>query len=167
LILNYRATNAEHQANASRRVAIGHPGNWDLLDTGRYWRAQIIDSWAHAAQISHTVGGSHRLIFLNSASRTRWNRYAMKLRASTDDGETWETYGRLLSDDPLANEGNSVGDLREGGYSALASTGSGIVYALVEARRVQVANPSIDSLNNSPCAIVLRRFAPSWITAQA
>ncbi|MFD2795721.1 sialidase family protein [Promicromonospora vindobonensis] len=167
LILNYRALDSEVLNGGTfpntRRIAIGNPGDWQRFGQ-EYWRAQIIDPGAHAAQISHTINGDRHLIHLNSASQQDNNRYQMKLRASIDGGETWpNAYERLLSDDPLASEGNRVGDLREGGYSALTSTGSGIVLALVEARRVQTANPTISQLNRSPCAVVLRRFAPSWL----
>ncbi|MEV0893699.1 sialidase family protein [Promicromonospora sp. NPDC050262] len=167
LILNYRALDSEITDGGTfphtRRIAIGNPGSWQQFGS-EYWRAQIIDPGAHAAQISHTINGNHFLIHLNSASQTVGNRYQMKLRASADNGETWpNAYERFLSTDPLASEGNQVGDLREGGYSALTSTGSGIVLALVEARRVQTANPTIAQLNDSPCAVVLRRFDPSWL----
>lgn len=166
LILNYRATNAELRNGFpyARRVAIGNPGDWQTFGD-EYWRAQIIDPGCHAAQISHTVNGRPFLIHLNSASPTRDNRYAMALRASADNGETWlPAHKAPLSDDPLAHEGNLAGDLREGGYSALTSTGSGIVLALVEARRVLTDHPSQHDLNyESPCAVVLRRFSPNWI----
>lgn len=167
LILNYRALDSEVKDGGTypntRRIAIGNPGNWQMFGQ-EYWRTQIIDPGAHAAQISHSINGSPFLIHLNSASQQDNNRYQMKLRASADGGETWpNAYERFLSTDPLASEGNAVGNLREGGYSALTSTGSGIVLALVEARRVQTANPTISQLNNSPCAIVLRRFVPSWL----
>lgn len=146
----------------TRRIAIGNPDSWQLFGA-EYWRAQIIDPGCHAAQISHAINGDPFLIHLNSASRTFDDRYAMTLRASADGGETW-TYQRPLSADPLASEGNLAGNLREGGYSALTSTGSGIILALVEARRVLTDNPSQDELNyDSPCAVVLRRFDPSWI----
>jgi sialidase-1 len=166
LILNYRALNHEIKGEVdyphTRRIAIGNPGSWQRFGE-EYWRAQIIDPGSHAAQISHSINGDPFLIHLNSASRTLDDRYAMTLRASADDGETW-TYQRPLSADPLASEGNLAGNLREGGYSALTSTGSGIILALVEARRVLNDNPSQDELNyDSPCAVVLRRFAPSWI----
>ncbi|TWD84869.1 BNR repeat protein [Kribbella amoyensis] len=166
LILNYRALNHEIKEGDyphTRRVAIGNPGNWQQFGE-EYWRAQIIDPGCHGAQISHTVNGAHFLIHLNSASQTLDNRYAMTLRASADNGETWATYRKPLSVDPLAHEGNQAGNLREGGYSALTSTGSGIILALVEARRVLTDNPTQDELNyESPCAVVLRRFVPSWI----
>jgi len=165
LILNYRALDSEVEDGApyphTRRVAIGNPGDWQRFGQ-EYWRAQIIDAGAHAAQISHTINGAPHLLHLNSATRDIGNRYLMTLRASADGGETW-SYQRPLSADPLASEGNRAGDLREGGYAALTSTGSGIVLALVEARRVQTANPTIGELNRSPCAVVLRRFAPRWI----
>ena len=167
LILNYRALNAEIKGEVAyphaRRVAIGNPGDWQMFGE-EYWRAQIIDPGCHAAQISHSIDGDAFLIHLNSASQTLDNRYAMTLRASADNGETWSTYRRPLSEDPLASEGNLAGNLREGGYSALTSTGSGIILALVEARRVLNDNPTQNELNyDSPCAVVLRRFAPSWI----
>ncbi|MFJ3406110.1 exo-alpha-sialidase [Promicromonospora sp. NPDC090134] len=167
LILNYRALDAEIKNGGTfpntRRIAIGNPGSWQQFGS-EYWRTQIIDPGAHAAQISHTINGNPFLIHLNSASQQDDNRYQMKLRASADNGETWpNAYERFLSTDPLASEGNQVGDLREGGYSALTSTGSGIVLALVEARRVQDANPTIGQLNDYPCAVVLRRFDPSWL----
>ncbi|MEJ1107109.1 MULTISPECIES: sialidase family protein [unclassified Kribbella] len=166
LILNYRALNHEIKGEVdyphTRRIAIGNPGSWQMFGE-EYWRAQIIDPGCHAAQISHSINGDLFLVHLNSASRTLDDRYAMTLRASADDGETW-TYQRPLSADPLANEGNLAGNLREGGYSALTSTGSGIILSLVEARRVLNDNPSQDELNyDSPCAVVLRRFDPSWI----
>ncbi|MGI5191065.1 sialidase family protein [Promicromonospora sp. CA-289599] len=167
LVLNYRALDAEVKNGGTypntRRIAIGNPGSWQQFGD-EYWRTQIIDPGSHAAQISHTINGNPFLIHLNSASRQDNNRYQMKLRASADGGESWpNAYERFLSTDPLASEGNQVGNLREGGYSALTSTGSGIVLALVEARRVQTANPTIGELNNSPSAVVLRRFTPSWL----
>ncbi|MCF4123104.1 glycoside hydrolase [Antribacter sp. KLBMP9083] len=167
LILNYRALDAEVKFSDAyphtRRVAIGNPGDWQVFGTER-WRAQIIDPGAHAAQISHSINGNPFLIHLNSASQQYGNRYQMKLRASADGGETWpDKYERWLSDDPLASEGNQVGNLREGGYSALTSTGSGSILALVEARRVQANNPTIADLNDWPCAVVLRRFVPGWV----
>ncbi|MEU4387528.1 sialidase family protein [Promicromonospora sp. NPDC023805] len=165
LILNYRATNWELDRGfpMARRVAIGNPGDWQMFGA-EHWRTQIIDPGSHGAQISHTIGGKPHLIHLNSNSSTRDNRYAMTLRASADDGETWKLYQRPLSNDPLASQGDLVGNLREGGYSALTSTGSGIVLALVEARRVQVDNPSQNDLNyDSSCAVVLRRFNPGWL----
>src|SRR5690606_16213296 len=167
LILNYRALDSEIKSGGTyphtRRIAIGNPGSWQTFD-GEHWRTQIIDPGAHAAQISHTINGERYLIHLNSASQTVGNRYQMKLRASSDGGATWpDAYERWLSDEPLASQGNQPGNLREGGYSALTSTGSGIILALVEARRVQTANPTIAQLNNSPCAVVLRRFDPSWL----
>ncbi len=166
LILNYRALDSEVDDDGisyphTRRIAIGNPGNWQQFGQ-EYWRDQIIDPGCHAAQISHSINGRRHLVHLNSATREIGNRYEMTLRASADNGETW-SWQRPLSADPLASEGNLVGNLREGGYSALASTGSGIILALVEARRVQTNNPSIGNLNNSPCAVVLRRFDPSWI----
>ncbi|MFD7307518.1 sialidase family protein [Promicromonospora sp. NPDC059942] len=169
LILNYRATNWELDRGfpMARRVAIGNPGDWQMFGE-EHWRTQIIDPGSHGAQISHTYNGNPYLIHLNSNSSTRDNRYVMTLRASADDGETWRVYQQPLSKDPLASEGDQVGNLREGGYSALTSTGSGIVLALVEARRVQVANPTLRNLNlESPCAVVLRRFDPSWIITPA
>ena len=167
LILNYRALNHEIKGEVdyphTRRVAIGNPGDWQMFGD-EYWRAQIIDPGCHAAQISHSIDGDPFLIHLNSASQTLDDRYAMTLRASADDGETWSVYRRPLSKDPLASEGSRVGNLREGGYSALTSTGTGIILALVEARRVLSDNPSQNELNyDSPCAVVLRRFSPSWI----
>jgi hypothetical protein len=168
LILNYRALDAEVKHGGTypntRRIAIGNPGSWRQFGD-EYWRTQIIDPGSHAAQISHSINGSPFLIHLNSASQQDDNRYQMKLRASADGGETWpNAYERFLSTDPLTSEGNQVGNLREGGYSALTSTGSGIILALVEARRVQVNNPTLRDLNHfSPCAVVLRRFTPSWL----
>ncbi|SDU81169.1 sialidase family protein [Jiangella alkaliphila] len=165
LILNYRALNAELNNGfpAARRIAIGNPGSWRLFGD-EHWRTQIIDPGSHAALISHSINGNPFLVHLNSNSPERDDRYAMTLRASADDGETWSTYQRPLSHAPLANEGDLAGDLREGGYSALASTGSGIILALVEARRLQYDNPSLYDVNhNSPCAVALRRFDPNWI----
>ncbi|HET6295868.1 MAG TPA: sialidase family protein [Kribbella sp.] len=167
LILNYRALDREIKNGGTyphtRRIAIGNPGSWQMFGQ-EYWRAQIIDPGAHAAQISHSINGVPHLIHLNSATREIDNRYVMTLRASADDGETWTSYQQPLSEDPLASEGDLAGNLREGGYSALTSTGSGLILALVEARRVQYNNPSLHDLNhNSPCAVVLRRFDPSWI----
>ncbi len=171
LILNYRALDAEIKNGGTyphtRRIAIGNPGNWQMFGQ-EYWRDQIIDPGSHAAQISHSINGRRHLLHLNSATREIDNRYVMTLRASADNGETW-SWQRPLSasirdgGDPLASEGNLAGNLREGGYSALTSTGSGIVLALVEARRVQKNNPTLEEVNDSPCAVVLRRFDPSWI----
>jgi sialidase-1 len=161
LILNYRATDAEHRDGyaAARRIAIGNPGDWRRFGT-EHWRAQIIDPGCHGAQITHTVGGSRLLVHLNSASTA--HRYALAVRTSADNGESWTT-GKKLTDFPLASEGTAAGDLREGGYSALTSTGSGIVLALTEARRVQRNGAPVRELDFSPCAVVLRRFDAGWL----
>lgn len=161
LILNYRATDAEIKGNypRARRIAIGNPGNWRRFGD-QYWRDQIIDPGCHGAQITHSIGGNRLLVHLNSSSTE--HRYALALRTSADDGETW-TRAKALRLDPLGNEGTAAGNLREGGYSALASTGSGIILALTEARRVRTDGASVGELDFSPCAVVLRRFDASWL----
>lgn len=164
LLLNYRASGTEHRDPRfhpnTRRLLVGAPGSWERQPDGQFWRQDISDPVAQASQIIHVVGGSLALLHLNSASSA--NRYAMTLRASRDGGDSWPML-RPLADAPIPQEGTREGDLREGGYSSLASRGVGEIYALVEVRRVPSDGASADALGDAPCAIVFRRFDPDWI----
>jgi len=164
LLLNYRASGSEHRDPRfypnTRRILIGEPGAWEQQPDGQFWRQDITDPVSQASQIQHVVGGSLALLHLNSASST--SRFAMTMRASHDGGSTWPML-RPLADAPLANEGDRRGDLREGGYSSLASRGVGEIWALVEARRVPRDGATAEDLSDAPCAIVFRRFAPNWV----
>jgi sialidase-1 len=168
LILNYRASGIERvdavNGLNTRRILVGEPGAWQRGSDGEYWRRQIVDPISEASQIIHIVAGAPALVHLNSASVA--HRHAMKVRASLDSGESW-TYSRVLSDAPLVGEGSKRGRVREGGYSSLASTGTGTVYALVEARRAATDRATELELSTSRCSVVFRRIDPKWIVSAA
>ena len=91
-----------------------------------------------------------RVVFLNSAHKT--SRRHMRVRISYDgDAAKW-TYGRSMSDVPVAGVGN------EGGYSSMTKTKDWKIGALVETDFCQTKCDKDDHR-----AIIWRRFNLSWI----
>ncbi|UNI23311.1 Exo-alpha-sialidase [Purpureocillium takamizusanense] len=91
-----------------------------------------------------------RVVFLNSADKTR--RLFMRVRISYDDDAAKWTYGRSLSDAPIAGVGN------EGGYSSMTKTKDWKIGALVETDFYQTHGTKDDHR-----AIVWRRWNLSWV----
>lgn len=115
----------------------------------------LLDPHAEASVLRYNLPAPARIVFLNSAStevRTR-----MRIRVSTDEGQTWAV-SRPLSDDPLpAWAALGTGTVEEGGYSSMAKTADLTVGALVEVNEDTGSAASHRS-------IVFRKMNLPWIT---
>ena len=141
LYRNDRPDSGDH-----RRVARG-----TLSGFGAYAFDQgLPDPGCEGSVLVYNLDAPARTIFLNSASTT--SRRAMRVRISYDADAARYTFGRELSDAPVAGAGN------EGGYSSMTKTADFKVGALVETDFYEYGSDP-----RSHRAIVWRRFNLSWI----
>lgn len=133
-------------SDTHRKVARGTLNGFGAFskDTG------LPDPRCEGSVLSYNLDEPARTLFMNSASTD--SRRAMRVRISYDADARTFTYGRALSDAPVAGAGH------EGGYSSMTKTADYKIGALVES----------DFFNDgtgqdSYRSIIWRRFNLSWI----